>query len=119
MVQNPDVTVRNRGVMEKCTYCVQRIREAQGTAETEGRPIREGEVMPACAAACPTHAISFGNLNDQAAEVNALEGAAAELCAAGRAEHPAAHDVPGRAAEPEPGDLEERRWTQKPGFDRS
>ena len=71
MVQNPDVTVRNRGVMEKCTYCVQRIREAQGTAETEGRPIREGEVIPACAAACPTHAISFGNLNDQSAEVNA------------------------------------------------
>jgi molybdopterin-containing oxidoreductase family iron-sulfur binding subunit len=71
MVQNPDVTVRNRGVMEKCTYCVQRIREAQGTAETEGRQIREGEVIPACAAACPTHAISFGNLNDKAAEVTA------------------------------------------------
>ncbi len=70
MVQNPDVTVRNRGVMEKCTYCVQRIRDAQGTAETEGRGIRDGEVIPACAAACPTHAISFGNLNDQAAEVS-------------------------------------------------
>ncbi len=70
MAQNPDVTVRNRGVMEKCTYCVQRIREAQGVAESEGRPIREGEVIPACAAACPTHAISFGNLNDQAAEVS-------------------------------------------------
>jgi molybdopterin-containing oxidoreductase family iron-sulfur binding subunit len=71
MLQNPDVTVRNRGVMEKCTYCVQRIREAQGTAETEGRPIREGEVVTACAAACPTHAISFGNLNNQAEEVTA------------------------------------------------
>lgn len=71
MVQNPDVTVRNRGVMEKCTYCVQRIREAQGTANTEGRAIRPGEVVTACAAACPTHAISFGNLNDQGEEVNA------------------------------------------------
>lgn len=70
MLQNPDVTVRNRGVMEKCTYCVQRIREAQATADTEGRPIAEGEVIPACGAACPTHAISFGNMNDQAAEVN-------------------------------------------------
>jgi MoCo/4Fe-4S cofactor protein with predicted Tat translocation signal len=69
MVQNPEVTVRNRGVMEKCTYCVQRIRAAEVYAEGEGRPVADGEVVPACAAACPTHAISFGNLNDQKAEV--------------------------------------------------
>ncbi len=71
MVQNPEVTVRNRGVMEKCTYCVQRIRAAETYAEREGRPVADGEVIPACAAACPTHAISFGNLNDQQAEVKA------------------------------------------------
>lgn len=62
--RNPNVTVRSRGVMEKCTYCTQRISAARINAKLEGRPIRDGEVMTACQSACPTRAISFGNLND-------------------------------------------------------
>ncbi|HET7848199.1 MAG TPA: 4Fe-4S dicluster domain-containing protein [Pseudolabrys sp.] len=69
---NPDVTVRGRGVMEKCTYCVQRISRARRNAEKENRTIKEGEVVTACQAACPTRAISFGNLKDARAHVNAL-----------------------------------------------
>jgi len=68
--RNPDVSVRGRGVMEKCTYCVQRISRARRTAEKEDRPIRDGEVIPACAAACPTQAIVFGNRNDPQAKVS-------------------------------------------------
>jgi molybdopterin-containing oxidoreductase family iron-sulfur binding subunit len=67
---NPEVTVRERGVMEKCTYCIQRIQRARIQAEQLGRPIRDGEVVTACQAACPTQAISFGNLNDGTAKVN-------------------------------------------------
>lgn len=62
--RNPNVTVRSRGVIEKCTYCVQRISAARITAKIEGRPIRDGEVVTACQAACPTRAIAFGNIND-------------------------------------------------------
>jgi molybdopterin-containing oxidoreductase family iron-sulfur binding subunit len=62
--RNPDVTVRSRGVMEKCTYCVQRIRYAEIAAEREHRPIRDGEVVTACQAACPSKAIVFGDLED-------------------------------------------------------
>ncbi|APR75845.1 Fe-S-cluster-containing hydrogenase components 1 [Minicystis rosea] len=61
--KNPDVTVRARGVMEKCTYCVQRIREAEIRAEIERRPLRSGEVVSACQQACPTSAIQFGSLS--------------------------------------------------------
>jgi len=61
---NPDVTVRSRGVMEKCTYCTQRIQAARVAADKDGRDIREGEVVTACQQACPTTAIVFGNLND-------------------------------------------------------
>lgn len=68
--RNPDVSVRSRGVMEKCTYCVQRIRYAEIVAEREGRPIRDGEVVTACAAACPSNAIVFGDLNDAHAAVS-------------------------------------------------
>jgi molybdopterin-containing oxidoreductase family iron-sulfur binding subunit len=66
---NPDVTVRSRGVMEKCTYCTQRIEAARATADKENRPIRNGEVVTACQAACPTTAIAFGDLNDPQSEV--------------------------------------------------
>jgi len=68
---NPDVTVRDRGVMEKCTYCVQRIREAKIAADRDNRPIRDGEVVTACQAACPTRAIVFGDLNDPGSTVKA------------------------------------------------
>jgi molybdopterin-containing oxidoreductase family iron-sulfur binding subunit len=69
-VFNPDVTVRSRGVMEKCTYCVQRISRARRAAEKEDRRIADGEVVTACQGACPTRAISFGDLNDRASRVN-------------------------------------------------
>ncbi|HVO32474.1 MAG TPA: hypothetical protein VMU17_01085, partial [Elusimicrobiota bacterium] len=61
---NPDVTVRARGVMEKCTYCIQRINVAKFAADKEDRQVRDGEVVTACQAACPTQAIAFGNIRD-------------------------------------------------------
>jgi molybdopterin-containing oxidoreductase family iron-sulfur binding subunit len=66
---NPDLTVRSKGVMEKCTFCIQRVTVAKITAKTEGRLIRDGEVQTACQQACPTSAISFGNLVDQDSKV--------------------------------------------------
>ncbi|MEW5882743.1 MAG: TAT-variant-translocated molybdopterin oxidoreductase [Armatimonadota bacterium] len=71
LLRNPNVTVRGRGVMEKCTYCVQRISAARRRAKKEDRPIRDGEVVTACQAACPTQAIVFGNWNDPNARVTA------------------------------------------------
>ncbi len=73
LLRNPDVTVRTRGVMEKCTYCVQRINSARIEAQKEDRPIRDGEVVTACQGACPTQAIVFGNLKDEQSEVNRLK----------------------------------------------
>ena len=69
-LQNPEVTVRRRGVMEKCSYCLQRITHARTEAEKLGRRIRDGEMVTACQAACPTEAIVFGDLNDPASRVN-------------------------------------------------
>jgi Fe-S-cluster-containing dehydrogenase component len=69
LARNPDVTVRERGVMEKCTDCVQRINQARIDAEKSDRTLQDGDVVTACQAACPTRAISFGNLNDPASQV--------------------------------------------------
>ena len=70
---NPDVSTRQRGVMEKCTYCVQRISRARRGAEKEDRKISDGEVVTACQSACPTRAISFGDINDGGSQVSSLK----------------------------------------------
>jgi molybdopterin-containing oxidoreductase family iron-sulfur binding subunit len=73
LLRNPEVTVRSRGVMEKCTYCVQRINNVRIDAEKENRPIRDGEIVTACQAACPSEAIIFGNANDASTRVAKLK----------------------------------------------
>lgn len=74
MWHNPDVTVRGRGVMEKCTYCIQRINQARYEAEVDNnRPIADGEILTACQEACPTRAIVFGNINDSKSLVASLK----------------------------------------------
>jgi molybdopterin-containing oxidoreductase family iron-sulfur binding subunit len=69
---NPDVTVRSAGVMEKCTFCVQRIRRGEEQALVEGRGLRDGEVVPACVQACPSSALVFGDLNDAEGQATQL-----------------------------------------------
>jgi molybdopterin-containing oxidoreductase family iron-sulfur binding subunit len=73
MARNPDVTVRSRGVMEKCTFCVQRINEVRIASDKEGRPIRDGEIQTACQQVCPAEAITFGNINDANSQVAKLK----------------------------------------------
>ena len=68
-VVNPDVSVRTRGIMEKCTFCIHRIRAAKEKAKDENRKVRDGEVLPACAEACPTSAITFGSLVDKTSKI--------------------------------------------------
>lgn len=72
LLANPDVSIRERGVMEKCTFCVQRINSARIEAEKQNRTIRDGEILTACQAACPSEAIVFGDLNDETSRVAAL-----------------------------------------------
>ena len=110
LAMNPDVTVRSRGVMEKCTYCLQRISGARITAKKESRGVRDGEVVTACQQTCPTRAITFGNLNDPSAAVTAQQarpdayGVLGELMTRPRTVYlpkrvnPAGADVTGAAA---------------------
>jgi molybdopterin-containing oxidoreductase family iron-sulfur binding subunit len=72
LVYNPEVTVRPRGVMEKCTYCIQRIQNIKQKANVDNRQISDGEVQPACVAACPSGALAFGDLNDAGSRVGKL-----------------------------------------------
>ena len=73
LMRNPDVTIRSRGVMEKCTYCTQRISSARIEAEKDGRRIEDGEIVTACQAACPTNAFVFGDLNDPNSKVSKMK----------------------------------------------
>ena len=70
---NPDVTVRSRGIMEKCTFCVQKIRRAGRDAAQENRDVRDGEIGPACVQACPTSALNFGDLNNPDSKVSKMK----------------------------------------------
>ncbi len=72
MVLNPDVTVRSRGVMEKCSFCVQRLQEGKLAAKKEGHPLKDGAVKTACQQACPSDAITFGNVNDKESSIHKL-----------------------------------------------
>jgi molybdopterin-containing oxidoreductase family iron-sulfur binding subunit len=117
LLRNPDVTVRSRGVMEKCTYCVQRINAARIAARLESRPIADGDVTTACEAACPTQAIRFGDLNDRVSRVAQLHasprayGVLAELntrprtryLGAVRNPNPELEGTPGAAPDPHEG----------------
>ena len=76
MMRNPDVSIRSRGVMEKCTYCVQRITVARIDSEREERSIKDGEIQTACQQACPSNAIVFGNVNDPQSKVSKLKARA-------------------------------------------
>jgi len=70
MTKNPDVTVRSRGVMEKCSFCIQRIKSSKNQAKQENRKLQDGEIVTACQQSCPTDAITFGDINDDKSKVS-------------------------------------------------
>lgn len=72
--QNPDVSIRMAGVMEKCTFCIQRIKRAEGDAREDGRTLADGDIQPACVQSCPAEAMIFGDLNDSESKVSRLAG---------------------------------------------
>jgi molybdopterin-containing oxidoreductase family iron-sulfur binding subunit len=72
LVLNPDVTVRSQGVIEKCSFCIQRIQSVKLKAKEEGRAIRDSEVQTACSQTCPANAITFGDMNDKKSEISKL-----------------------------------------------
>jgi Fe-S-cluster-containing dehydrogenase component len=78
MVLNPDVTVRSRGVMEKCSFCVQRLQDAKLTAKKEGRPMKDGEAKVACQQACASGCITFGDVNDPNSEISKIRATTPE-----------------------------------------
>ena len=110
--RNPDVTVRGRGVMEKCTFCLQRIAEARIVADRENRPV--GEVKTACQAACPTQAFTFGNMADSGQRGRQTQAEPARLRAAGGPEHASARHLRGAHPQSEPIHRGPRRMTDIP-----
>ena len=104
--RNPDVTVRSRGVMEKCSYCVQRINYAKITAEKEDRKVRTARSFRRAQATCPSQAIMFGDLNDPKSRVSQWKREQTELFAAGRTEYAAAHHLSDGDSQPQSGSAE-------------
>jgi Fe-S-cluster-containing dehydrogenase component len=99
MVLNPDVTVRSRGVIEKCSFCVQRIQEGKLTAKREQRRLRDADVKTACQTACPTGAITFGDRNNKGSELMKRVNSP-ELSRTGRNQHAIVSGIQCKSGEP-------------------